>query len=138
MAMGAAMQELSKSLTEDGCDFEQAAKQSDSPSRSATTSEILLEGMSEGMAAHRAMPEDERARAAVTDALESWERVLATAAQSNREALPDILKNALTELFAAAEHAELSHTEISDWAVGVGELHSIATADTLQDIIVDA
>jgi putative DNA primase/helicase len=74
----------------------------------------------------------------LSEALASWERVLATAAQSNRVALPDILKNALTELFAAAEQAELSHTEISDWAVGVGELHSIATADTLQDIIVDA
>jgi putative DNA primase/helicase len=77
----------------------------------------------------------EQASAALTEAIASWERVLAEAAQSNREGLADILKNALIELLGAAEKAEVSQTKISDWAVGVGKLHSIAASNILQSII---
>jgi hypothetical protein len=135
MAMGAAMQKPSKFLTEDSCHLEQTAKRSDSPGRSATTTEIPFEEMIEGAAAHRATQKDESAHGVLREALASWERVLAKAAQSDPTGLPDILSHALAELFVAATKTGVSHTEISNWALGVGELHRIADADALQKII---
>src|SRR5437762_13067850 len=47
------------------------------------------------------------AREKMIEALASWERVLAEAAQRNRKGLPDILKNGLADLFAAAKKIEV-------------------------------
>jgi putative DNA primase/helicase len=65
----------------------------------------------------------------------SWERTLTGAKSENR---PDILRNALVELYELADKAAVHHTEISDWGLRVGELHNIGDADELQAIMVEA
>jgi putative DNA primase/helicase len=95
--------------------------------------------MSNVAARHKPTTADEpQARAALTAAFASWERIFATAAQSNPEALRDILSNAFAELFVVSDKVGARRTEISDWAVRVSDLHKIADHDELQAIIVDA
>ena len=61
----------------------------------------------------------------------SWERIIANAKPENRQS---ILRNALIELYPLAERAAVSHVEIADWAVNIGELYTIGDADELQRI----
>jgi putative DNA primase/helicase len=108
-------------------------------SESSTVSKTLPKGIGDGGVERRLVPrKNEEANAALSGGLASWERVLAAAARGNRGTLPDIFKNALTEMFGAAKKIKVEDTEISDWAVRMGELHNIANQDELQAIIDDA
>jgi hypothetical protein len=82
-------------------------------------------------------PEQQRAYNALhgNGGYTSWERVIRTATPTNR---PDILRNALQELYKLAEKAAVTHVEVSDWAYRICELHSICDADELQRITVEA
>ena len=65
----------------------------------------------------------------------SWSRILRDARSENR---PDILRNALSELFPLAKAAAVSRIVIADWAVRQGDTYNIADPDELQQIIVRA
>jgi hypothetical protein len=65
----------------------------------------------------------------------SWERVLSGAVPENR---PDILRNALIQLFPLAKSAAVNHVKIADWAARQNECYDIAEPDDLQRIIVEA
>ena len=100
----------------------------DDPLIECTKDELLPEPRtSEEQRAHDALHDDR--------GFASWERILAQAAP---EKLPGILKNALVELYGVAKKAAVSHTEISDWGMHVGEMHNIGDADELQAIIAEA
>jgi hypothetical protein len=65
----------------------------------------------------------------------SWERVLANAVPANRLS---IFNNALAELYPLAERAGVSHTEVADWAMNIGETYDICDTDELQNVIASA
>jgi putative DNA primase/helicase len=82
-------------------------------------------------------PEQQKSYEALTGGggFSSWSQILRGARSENR---PDILKNALSELFPLAKAAAVSRVEIADWAVHQSEMYNIADPDELQQIIVEA